>query len=151
VEEEKVLVSDIELSAMRRTPLSHHQIEEYVNKLLEMKYGKNFQRCGQNWVDRFLEHHRDRLKTIWERPLNSVWAGCLNPESVHHWFHDVLWPNVQGVEPTDLQCVPHTHTRNRLLARLPAYTHRLVRVWLGVDSANFFAAASVRVPRVEDW
>lgn len=99
IEEEEELANDIEISSKRGTPHTHQDIEDFVNHLLRNKYGEDFELVGRNWVDRFLERHRSRLKTFWARGLDSVRTGALNPASLAGWFNDVLGPNIIGVEP----------------------------------------------------
>jgi hypothetical protein len=61
-------------------------------------YGMKAKLIGKNWADRFLECHRDRLKTFWGRGLNAVRTNALNPASLSGWFTEVLGLNIEGVD-----------------------------------------------------
>jgi AraC-like DNA-binding protein len=94
--EELILVDEIEVSAERGMPLPIPAINLAVNALLIAKQGGDYRPCGKNWVDRFLQRHRQRLKTHWGHKIDGLRANALNPGSVAHWFNEVVWPNIQG-------------------------------------------------------
>jgi hypothetical protein len=108
IDEEIILANDLELSAQRGKPFSHAEIEEAVNHMLMLKYGPNFQSCGKNWVDRFLDRHRDTLKTHWGCGVDSVRTNAANPQSIDKWFGEVLGPNIEGVEAHNIHGMDET-------------------------------------------
>jgi DNA-binding transcriptional MocR family regulator len=55
--EEKVVASEIELSALRAMPLTIKKIEQRINAIPRQKYGDEYEPCGKNFVDRFLDRN----------------------------------------------------------------------------------------------
>ena len=55
-----------------------------------MKQKSAYKPCGANWVDRFLDRHRDTLKSYWSSALDSKRGKALNPETVKHFYEEVI-------------------------------------------------------------
>lgn len=103
VAEEDLLADFIAISSDRGCPLRHAAIARYANKILEAQHGAhNHEVVDKQWVQNFLERHREKLKTYWSKPLDSQRARCLNPEAVTDWF-DLVYREIieKGILPED--------------------------------------------------
>ncbi|CAK5276522.1 unnamed protein product [Mycena citricolor] len=79
------LVQFICESADMGLPLSHRQIEEYVNGVRQAIHGTDCDLVGKQWVFAFLDRHHDNLQTHWSKSLDSQRAKSLNPTAVKSW------------------------------------------------------------------
>ncbi|PPQ90672.1 hypothetical protein CVT25_004665, partial [Psilocybe cyanescens] len=86
VTEETVLVTFILESANIGFPLSHQQIKQYANAVLESKNGAGYKPVGKRWVFNFMDRHYKKLQTHWSKPLDTQCAKSLNPAAVESWF-----------------------------------------------------------------
>lgn len=83
--EEHVLVDHICQSADRGFPMIHKAVVAHANAIIGARNGEPIDPEG-NWIDRFLQRHRDELQTHWSRPLDTQRARSLNPAAVSGWF-----------------------------------------------------------------
>lgn len=90
------IVELAELCADRGFPMTHDMIYECATTILEAHDPTKLP-LGKNWVDRFIDRHRDRLKTHWSRSLDKVRANAVCPEIVLHFLEHVIYPFI--VEP----------------------------------------------------
>ncbi|KIJ27018.1 hypothetical protein M422DRAFT_191518 [Sphaerobolus stellatus SS14] len=58
-------------SADRGFPLAHHNIQQSANVILKGN-SSEMQCVGKNWVDRFIERHRDQLQSHWSKLLDTA-------------------------------------------------------------------------------
>ena len=101
--EEEVLVQLIETSADWSNPLTHASIAEFANEILRRRGENSFEPVGINWVNRFAERHRNRVKTYWSKSLETQRAESLNPHNVSHWF-DLIKQEIvdKGILPENI-------------------------------------------------
>jgi hypothetical protein len=86
--EQEELVVDYCLELARSGfPLSHRRLRECVDKI-KCAEEPDFEGVGENWVDRFIERHWDRLHTYWSSPLDSVRGQAVNPSTLNQ-FYDI--------------------------------------------------------------
>jgi hypothetical protein len=88
--EEHLMVHFLLESAKRGFPLSHEQIQNYANTIIERRKGESFEpakdKVGHQWIFRFLDRHHNKLQTHWGKGLDTQRAKALNPSNVNHWF-----------------------------------------------------------------
>ena len=92
-EEDQVLIKFLIEIAEHGFPDTKQYLREHVNTLLRAKKGDPTFSVGINWVDCWLEHHRDQLRKYWNTSLDSTHAKALNPPTVADYFsklHKVL-------------------------------------------------------------
>jgi hypothetical protein len=125
-----VIVDYILAIVMQGWPLSIWHIQEHVNKICAAKYDAQFpaSRIGKNWVDCFLEHHHDCLKSYWSCPLDNLQACTVDPHNKKLFFNLLaetlasddskdalihLWPiipeHIYGAGKTGIQMGAGTH------------------------------------------
>ncbi|KAF8573605.1 hypothetical protein K439DRAFT_1374874, partial [Ramaria rubella] len=79
-----VIVDYVVGEADRGFPPTLKAIEKKANAIIESNQGPEYERVGWNWMDRFLERHRNELQTHWSKPLDTAHAHALNPTIVNH-------------------------------------------------------------------
>ena len=89
-EEEVVLEFALEV-ASQGWPLNKERIRADVNTICQAKLGGVFPEMGVglNWVDWFLEHHADHIRTYRAHPLEALRGRAVN-EFTHQRYFDIL-------------------------------------------------------------
>lgn len=85
-EEERVVVDFSLDSADRGFPLTHDNVYSAADQILTTRLGDEHTPLGHNWVDGFINRHRDELQTHWSKPLDTQRGRALNPTNVKLWF-----------------------------------------------------------------
>ena len=98
--EEHVLVDFVE-SANQGFPLTHANLYKAADDILTFCLGDEHDSLGHNWVDSFLNRHREELQTHWSKPLDTQHGRALNPTNVKLWF-DLVKENI-----VDKDILPH--------------------------------------------
>jgi hypothetical protein len=86
LEAEYALVSFLEEAARRGFPETKETAKAYALAILRNLNGDPTAGIGQKWMDRFLERHAERLKSVWGSSQTMLRGGAVNPETVDHWF-----------------------------------------------------------------
>lgn len=73
--------------ADRGFPLSHKRLKEHVDEIIRGRLGPSFPGVGENWTDRFLTKHSDRLGTYWAHSLDSARGRAVNPANKTKFFN----------------------------------------------------------------
>ena len=98
-EEEEVILGFIQETGNRGFPLSHRRLREHANSIIKARLGNpSFVGVGQNWTDRFVLTHSERIKTIWSTSLEGKRAQSANPTNNKEWF-DLLATDLKDVDP----------------------------------------------------
>jgi hypothetical protein len=92
--QENVLADFLVQSAGRGFGRTHSQVYEEATAIYVANGGNSNKPLGKNWVDRFLERHHEKLQTHWTKPLDTQRANALNPATTHHWFYNIIKPNI---------------------------------------------------------
>src|SRR5580698_9014771 len=107
--EEATLVSFVEESAARGFPQTRRHIEQMANLIRRSRLGPDCEVVGHGWVGRFLDRHRDAIRTIWSKHLDTQRAGAMNPEAKKKWFELVEEFVVKlGIAPGNLYAMDET-------------------------------------------
>ncbi len=74
-------------SAERGFPLTPRSLEEHVNTIARARHA-DFPEggVGENWTDRFIARHHDRLHVYLSRKIDSKRAQAVNPATHAAWF-----------------------------------------------------------------
>jgi hypothetical protein len=102
-------VSFVEESTACGFPQTYRNIEQMANLIRRSRLGPDCEVVGQGWVGRFLDRHRDAIRTIWSKPLDTQRAGAMNPEAKKKWFELVEEFVVKlGIAPGNLYAMDET-------------------------------------------
>ena len=96
-EEEKVVLGFVEETAVRGFPLSHRHLREHVDMIIQARV-PTFPGVGEQWTNRFVLRHSDRIQTIWSSSLEGARARVANPTNNREWF-ELLHTHLENVEP----------------------------------------------------
>jgi hypothetical protein len=106
-EEEKTILGFMEETANRGFPLSHRRLREHAAAIIGARQGPSFQGVGENWTDRFIFYHSERIKTIWSSSLEGARAQAANPTNNAEWFN-LLGEHLSDVDPDCIWGVDET-------------------------------------------
>ena len=86
-EEEVVLEFALEI-ASRGWPLEKERIKAHVDNICRARLGDAFpgNGVGLNWVDRFLKHHSNHIRTYRAHPLEVLRGRAVNEYTHQHYF-----------------------------------------------------------------
>lgn len=73
-EEEKVVLGFAEETAARGFPLSHRRLREHVDAIIQARVPA-FSGVGEQWTNRFVLRHSDRIQTMWSSSLEGARAS----------------------------------------------------------------------------
>jgi hypothetical protein len=96
-DEEEVILGFIQETANRGFPLSHRRLREHANSIIKAR-NSSFEGVGENWTDRFVLSHSERIKTIWSTSLEGNRARSANPTNNKEWFN-LLATHLKDVDP----------------------------------------------------
>ena len=105
-EEEEIVLGFMEETAKRGFPLSHRRLREHTNSIIRAR-DPSFQGVGENWTDRFILYHSERVKTIWSSSLEGARAQAANPTNNAEWFN-LLEKHIRDVDPDCIWAVDET-------------------------------------------
>ena len=74
------------VTADHRFPLSHCEIKQKANAILQSKQGPDYKGVGKWWIFNFLTQHYNVLQPHWSWPLDTQRAKSLNPTAIKSWF-----------------------------------------------------------------
>ena len=106
-EEEEIILGFAEETANWGFPLSHQWLCEHTNSIIKAREGPSFGGVGQNWMERFVLHHSDWIKTIWSSSLEGAHAQSANPTNNAEWFN-LLGETLRDVDPDSIWAVDET-------------------------------------------
>lgn len=84
--ESGVLVDFLIDIASRAFPDTRKRFKNRINVILQAKYGDPAFEIDEQWVDRFLERHSDRVSKYWSTSLETVRANAMNHETAAHYY-----------------------------------------------------------------
>ena len=120
--------------------VTHSQLANYANSLLEARIGSGYAPVGKNWTDRFIERHHDK-------PLDSKHARAMNPDVVKHWFDlvkehisdkDIKPHNIYGMDESGFP--PSDQGRQRVIGHCG---NRVQHKQGGADRKNVTALVTI--------
>ena len=85
-EEDQVLINFIIEITESGFPDTKQYLRECINALLRVKKGDPSFPVGINWVDHWLEHHKDQLQKYWNTSLDRHCMNAVNPTTVADYF-----------------------------------------------------------------
>jgi len=85
-EEDQILIKFFIEIAESGFPDTKQYLRECINTLLRVKKGDPMFSIGVNWVDRWLERHKDQLRTYWNMSLDCHRANAVNPTTIADYF-----------------------------------------------------------------
>jgi hypothetical protein len=145
--EERVLVDFALESADRGFPLTHANLYKAADDILTSRLGDEHVSLGHNWVDVFLNRHREELQTHWSKPLDTQRGRALNPTNVKLWFDlvkenivdkDILPHNIYGMDESGFS--PSDQGRQRVIGRCGTKTQHKQG---GADRENVTAIVTI--------
>ena len=96
-EEEEVILGFAEETANWGFPLSHRWLCEHTDLIIKAR-NPSFKGVGNNWTDRFVLYHSERIKTIWSSSLEGARAQSANPTNNKEWY-DLLAKHIKDTNP----------------------------------------------------
>lgn len=66
--------------------MTHKQIVEYANLILQNCIGLKCKPVVKNWVHRFIDECCEQLQTHWTKPLDIQRAQSMTPKAKKQWF-----------------------------------------------------------------
>src|ERR1700692_209863 len=145
--EERVLVDFALESADRGFPLTHANLYKAADDILTSRLGDEHVSLGHNWVDVFLNRHREELQTHWSKPLDTQRGRALNPTNVKLWFDlvkenivdkDILPHNIYGMDESGFP--PSDQGTQRVIGRRGTKTQHKQG---GADRENVTAIVTI--------
>lgn len=97
-EEAEVVLGFAEETAARGFPLSHRRLREHVDQIIRARIGPTFPGVGEQWTNRFVLKHSNRIQTIWSSSLQGARARAANPTNNKEWF-EVLGTHIKNIDP----------------------------------------------------
>jgi len=147
VAEENLLVEFALGCSDRGLPVTHSQLANYANSLLEAQHRKDYAPVSKNWMDRFIKWHHNKLQMHWSKPLDSKHARAMNPDIVKHWFDlvkehvtdmNILPRNIYGMDESGFP--PSDQGQQRVIGRRG---NRVQHKQGGADRKNVTALVTV--------
>jgi hypothetical protein len=90
--EERVMVDYAKECANQALPCTHADLTKIAEGMVRSRIPDAV--MGKKWSSGFLTRHHDELAGHWSRPLELIRASSLNPETVRHWFFDIVKKNI---------------------------------------------------------
>jgi 4-hydroxybenzoate polyprenyltransferase len=77
-------------------PLTHGQIKQFANRVLEIK--GDHQKLGEKWMERFLRRH-PILRTKRARNIDSTGVNGATTPIIKTWFQLLSLPTISAIKP----------------------------------------------------